>query len=511
MKKVFTLGLVLYLFSSCSTIKTTDPGKEDGKIKVNFLLINDVYEIAPLSEGREGGMARVASLKKKYQAENPNTFLVLAGDFLSPSVYNSLRYQNKAIRGRQMVDAMNAAGVDFVTFGNHEFDIREDELQERIDESKFLWISSNTFHKTKDGIVPFAKTKGSQVPLTHVINVKDADGTEARIGFIGLCLPFNKADYVSYEDPFQTAKKLYNQLKDSVDAVVAITHQTIEDDEKLAKEVPGLAVILGGHEHDQRFKKVGNIYIVKALANARSAYAVELKINKAKHKVEVDPDLEKIDERLMPDSLTDAVVQKWSAIADSSYSAIGFMAKKIVAADGEAWDGREVAIRHRPTNLTRLLAKSMKAAVPNADVVLFNAGSVRVDDILHKPVTQYDIIRALPFGGGITQVDMKGELLVKVLEQGKNNEGSGGFLIHNEEVSQNKAGQWMLNQQAIDPVNTYHVAMSDFLITGREANLGFLTAYNPDIIKIYEIPKPGTAASDIRLALIRYLQDKGGF
>ena len=93
----------MIVFASCSSTKKTT-SKDDGKIEVTFVQINDVYEIAPLSGGKEGGMARVATLKKKYQQKNPNTFLVMAGDFVSPSVYNSLQYEGKAIRGKQMIE-----------------------------------------------------------------------------------------------------------------------------------------------------------------------------------------------------------------------------------------------------------------------------------------------------------------------------------------------------------------------------------------------------------------------
>ena len=82
--------------ASCSAMRKT-PTKDNGKIEVVFVQVNDVYEIAPLAGGREGGMARVATLKKQYQERNPNTFLVMAGDFLSPSVYNSLQYEGKRV------------------------------------------------------------------------------------------------------------------------------------------------------------------------------------------------------------------------------------------------------------------------------------------------------------------------------------------------------------------------------------------------------------------------------
>ncbi len=56
----------------------------------------------------------------------------MAGDFLSPSVYNSLKYDNKRIRGKQMVDVMNAAGFDIAIFGNHEFDINENRITTKV-------------------------------------------------------------------------------------------------------------------------------------------------------------------------------------------------------------------------------------------------------------------------------------------------------------------------------------------------------------------------------------------
>ena len=145
--------------TACSVTRN---GQDDGRIELVLVQVNDVYEIAPLS-GNVGGMARVASLKKQYLQNNPNTMLIMAGDFLSPSVYNGLSYEGKAIRGRQMVEAMNVAGMDLAVFGNHEFDIKEQELQSRLNESTFNWVSTNTFHNTTDGGGPFNKIANGQV------------------------------------------------------------------------------------------------------------------------------------------------------------------------------------------------------------------------------------------------------------------------------------------------------------------------------------------------------------
>ncbi|CAN5767559.1 5'-nucleotidase C-terminal domain-containing protein [soil metagenome] len=514
MKKILFLGIVtLTVVASCTPVKNATSNVDDGLITINFIQINDVYEIAPLSGGKEGGMARVATLKKKYLDKNPNTFLLMAGDFLSPSVYNSLKYEGKNIRGRQMIDAMNSAGIDIAIFGNHEFDIKESELQERINESHFQWISSNTFHKQNGSAIPFTKVGDSgstAFPTSYIKTITDADGTRARVGFIAVTLPFNKANYVSYTDAFAAAKEVYNQLKDSVDAVIAITHQTMEEDKQLAKEIPGLAMIVGGHEHDQHSVKIGNVGITKAMANAKSAYVLRLIIDKESHTVKVRSLLEKIDSSVAVDSETNAVVQRWVKIADDSYSSLGFNAKKTVIETGEPLDGRETSVRAGATNLTKLIVSAMAYSAPKADVLIMNGGSIRVDDILQMPVTQYDIIRTLPFGGGIREVDLKGSMLLKIFKAGLKNKGTGGYLHYNSSVVFDAAAdKWKLNNVEIDNLKTYRVAMPEFLLTGGEANLDFLTSKNTEIVKVYDAETSAAdPRSDIRRAIIQYAGKK---
>jgi 2',3'-cyclic-nucleotide 2'-phosphodiesterase (5'-nucleotidase family) len=497
--------------ASCKTARNASAG-DDGKLEVVFVQVNDVYEIAPVSGGKEGGMARLATLKKQYKQQNPNTIMVMAGDFVSPSVYNSLQYQGKRIRGAQMIESMNAAGMDIAVFGNHEFDITEKELQERINESAFLWVSSNTFHQEKAAVTPFSKatTSGQQpFPEKYIVTVKDNDGTTARIGFIGLTLNSNKADFVRYTDPLTTAKRLYNELKDSVDAVVAITHQVLADDVVLAKELPNLAMILGGHEHGMEFQKVGNVYITKAHANARSAYIVKLQIDKNKHALKVTPKLKYIDEKVAFDSAANTVVNKWKKIAEDNYSSIGFDPNKVIITSGEPLDGRETETRSSSTNLTRLVTESIAFACPQADIAIFNSGSIRLDDILTPPVTQYDILRTLPFGGGIREVDMKGSMLLQVLETGVKNKRNGGFLQYYPVTLNPTTNQFILKASPIDTNKVYRVALPDFLLSGKETNLDFLNEKNAGITKVYaaenEVTNP---KADIRMAIVKYLESK---
>src|SRR5687767_15789713 len=92
---------------------------------VRFLVINDVYVADTLGDGR-GGLARVATVRNRLADQGPVVF-VLAGDFLSPSMLT------KYYGGRQMVGSLNAAKLDYATFGNHEFDLELDTLVARIE------------------------------------------------------------------------------------------------------------------------------------------------------------------------------------------------------------------------------------------------------------------------------------------------------------------------------------------------------------------------------------------
>ena len=83
--KLFPAVLLLLVFG-CKTTQQIPEVKDDGKITFKFVQVNDVYEIAPLSGGKYGGMARVAHVVDSIKNVEPNTYLFMAGDFLNPSL-----------------------------------------------------------------------------------------------------------------------------------------------------------------------------------------------------------------------------------------------------------------------------------------------------------------------------------------------------------------------------------------------------------------------------------------
>jgi 2',3'-cyclic-nucleotide 2'-phosphodiesterase (5'-nucleotidase family) len=103
----------------------------DRTVHVTLLQINDVYEITP-SAANEGGLARVAGLLTKLKASRPNVLAVLAGDFLSPSALSTAKVDGARLDGKQMIEVLNALPLDWATFGNHEFDLKEDAFRARV-------------------------------------------------------------------------------------------------------------------------------------------------------------------------------------------------------------------------------------------------------------------------------------------------------------------------------------------------------------------------------------------
>ncbi len=471
---------------------------------VTLLHINDVYEIAPLENGRVGGMARVATLYKQLKKQNPNTWFFHAGDFLSPSVIGTLRNEGKTIRGKQMVEVMNVAGVQYATFGNHEFDLDDAEpvnLQERINESRFEWFVANARQKQGTQFVPFAKVVNGQRQAFPTSVILDTPG--GKIGVLAVTIPVNKP-YVQITDPIDAAKAEFDRLRPQCDAVIALTHITIADDRRLATAVPDLALIMGGHDHDHMLERVGNVVIAKADANARTAYIHRLTFD-ANKQLTVASELKMVDLTTPDDSLTQAAVARWQRIADASFAQLGFNPNEIVATIKELWDGHEAAVRSHPTRMTDAIAKAMHAAYPTADVALFNGGSIRIDDVLEGNITQYDVVRMLPFGGGIERVAMTGRLLNQLLEAGRLNVGRGGYLQLDGATYAPEKRQWLVGGKPLQTDRDYEVAITNFLMTGKEFGMSYLTPANGGV-KTTVSPPPGDYRADIRKVLIEYLK-----
>lgn len=496
LNKVVVIILSLLLLVSC---------QKDQSVSFVVVQLNDVYEIGPVEGGKYGGLARVATVINDLKKENPNVLTVLSGDFLSPSLIGMLKQDGKRISGAQMIEVLNAMGLDVATFGNHEFDIKEEELEKRLLESDFHWVSANVQHLVNGATEPFKynihdNVVGTANRMTYTY--KNDHGVEVKVGITGVTLPFNKAPYVHYNDYTTSLQNQFEKLNEETDVQIALTHLNIEQDKKLANDVPGFELFLGGHDHDNMIHFVGNTSITKADANAKSIYVHRIIYDKQRKITTISTKLMPITDSIPADPKTDAVVQKWLKFADELLMAEGYNPHEVIYHTDTVLDGRESSIRNEPTAYGKLVATALKWAYADADVALFNSGSLRVDDQLTGDLTQTDILRSFPFGGKVVTVEMTGKDLVNLLEVGTTtNKGSGGYLqTRDVEKTENR---WYLESEPINDTRKYTVVMPEFLAGGHEKNLAFIgqyTPYAPDILM------EGAVNNDIRAVIIAYLK-----
>jgi 5'-nucleotidase len=462
-----------------------------------ILHFNDVYEIEPVEGGRAGGLARVAAFRSSLLKTEAPVLTTLGGDYLSPSAIGSAKVDGQPLAGRQMVDVLNAVGLDWATFGNHEFDLPESAFHQRLAEQKFKLVSSNV---TSENGYFFDGTVRSTVVPIHT------RARDLRIGLIGLTLDANPKPWVKYLPPIEAAKAEIARLRSAgpVDAIVALTHLTLAEDQALVSEVGDIDLVLGGHEHDNWMLRRGSRFvpIVKADSNVRSVFVVRLTFDRGDGRPTIAARLQAIDDRITPDPKVQAIADGWRAKAFEALKQQGFDPATVVATISEPLDGRESTVRNMPGRLTDLIADSMLREAGQADLALFNSGLIRIDDVLRPgPLTQYDVMRVLPLGGAVVKATFDGVLLAQVLDAGMKNQGGGGSL---QTAGVTRAGgRWLIGGKPLVPAHRYQVALNDFLLSGSEANLGFLVRTNPHVHDIHEL-------RDVRQALIAELRAKYG-
>ncbi len=498
------LFIITVHFFACKSTKTVMPvtPTDDGVIECTLIQLNDVYEIAPLSGGKYGGMARVAYVVDSIRAQQPNTLLFMAGDFLNPSLLGTVKYQGERIAGKQMIEVMNVMDFDLVTFGNHEFDLSREALQDRLNQSQFQWMSSNTFLKQDGEAIPFPAGK-STVAFTYTFDLEDEDGTELKLGFFGVTLNSNPQPYVFYGDPMSYAQQAVTQLNGQGALPIGLTHLTLEQDKELARRLPDVPLLLGGHEHNNMLVEVGNTKIAKADANAKTIYVHHLTYYKNENRLVIDSELFPIDENTPSDPEVSAIVSRWNQILEEEIKTVISNPNQVIYQADPPLDGTDSASRGIQTNLGAIITKAMVLSFSHdVDGAIVNGGSIRIDDMLAGPVTSIDIFRVLPFGGGILKVEMKGSLLMETLDYGVSKRGTGAYL-QRAYIDRNAEGAWTVRDNVIDPEASYTIAVSDFLMKGYD--IPFLTPEHPGVLSVYE-PAPNEAAYDIRKAIIQYLQ-----
>jgi 5'-nucleotidase len=482
-----TAAIAAVLLASAAPTSTQTPAAV-----VTVAHINDVHEIDATDAGARGGLARIATVLEDLRRSSRAMIVTLGGDFLSPSAIGIARLDGEPLAGRHAVAVLNLLGVEWATLGNHEFDVAETAFRARLDEARFRIVSSNVTDATG---APF---HGIPISAIHRVSV---GGRTISIGFLGLTIDFNRRPWVRYAEPIEAARRAVLELRGKTDAIVALTHQSLSADQALVAAVPDIDLVLGGHEHENWLLRRGPRFtpIVKADANGKSLAVVTLAFGASGDVPAIDVQMRAMDARVVKHRRVQAEIDRWLEIGFEAFRREGFDPTAVVATVKEPLDGRETTVRNRPGNLTDLITAAM-AREGGTAIAILNGGSIRVDDILGPgPLTEYDVIRIVPFGGKVLRVTMDGALLESVLDAGLQNEGAGGYLHWRGISRENNA--WLVGGTPLDPAAPYMVALPEFLLTGGENRLKFLTRDHLQVRKVEEL-------RDIRQALITELRSR---
>jgi 5'-nucleotidase len=221
--------------------------------------------------------------------------------------------------------------------------------------------------------------------------------------------------------------------------------------------------------------------IAKADANARTVVLHTLRYDTQSRCLAIRSDLLPIDGRWPSDPPVRREAERWQALGDAAFRRQGLQPERVVATSPVPLDGRSASVRTGPTALTRLLGQALRAAVPGSELAILNSGAIRLDDVLPAgPIRELDVVRVLPFGGRLQRIAIQGSLLERVLEAGLANRGNGGVLVL-DGAERDGAGRWRIAGQPLDLARRYQVSIAEFLLTGRESGLGFLTATAPGL------------------------------
>lgn len=377
---------------------------------LTILHFNDVYNIQPVKKGEVGGAARVATLLKQYEGENP--LILFSGDALSSS------YLSIYLKGRQVVDVFGRLGLDYAVLGNHEFDFGMDVLKQRIRESQFTWLISNITEKAT-----------GRPPM----NIKRSVMTEfngVKVGIIGLAGDWLNATEggreCAYEDYVQVGRELARGLKvDGADVVIALTHMFMEQDEVLAKNVPEIDLILGGHDHEPLKKIVNSTLILKSGADWENVGLIRITL-KDGQRPRVTSKFLPVTPKIQDDPAMARIVSDWVALFDE---AAGKEGTGVLGETTAPLDVRQTTVRYGESNFGNFVADAIREYA-KTDVAITNGGGLRSDRVYPRGKIGFkDLAAILPFPNHVVSVRLTGAQIRKMLENGVSEyeKGAGRF------------------------------------------------------------------------------------
>jgi 5'-nucleotidase len=224
-------------------------------VTIDLLSINDFHGRLEASS-TTAGAAVLGGMVRSYEAENPNTLFVGAGDLIGASTFTSFIQQDEPT-----IDAFNEIGLDASSFGNHEFDKGRADVDDRIlEHADWPYLAANLYDRA------------TGEPAYQEYELREFDGVT--IGFIGavtedlteLVSPSGIAS-LEVKEVVPEVNRVAEQLSDGdeangeADVLVLLVHEgaattdisSATDDSNFGRIVTGadpeIDMIISGHTH----------------------------------------------------------------------------------------------------------------------------------------------------------------------------------------------------------------------------------------------------------------------
>lgn len=430
---------------------------------------------------RLGGAAQLAGLVRDIRQREKTVFLFDAGDMFTGMLSN-------VTRGEALMEMMRAMSYDAMAIGNHEFDYGSENFTRQMHLVSFPVLAANVFYK------------GTRRYYSRPYTIVERNGV--RVGVVGIigqdarsvALPSGITD-LDFGDPIPAVRAAVRELKPRVDLVVVLAHQgktgpqqtdaearpevqrDFDEDIRLCGEVEGIDVFVGGHAHrgietPYVHPKTGTLIVQTYGYGTRLGY---LKLHlEGSRVVSHEGELLKVwSDRIAPDP---SVAARLETYKREAAPAIG----QVV--------GRSRVRLTRDYNRESLLGSFVADVLreeSRADLAFENAGGLRAD-LPEGPVTNGNVLDALPFLNSLVVCEMTGADIRKLLEQGLSLERgliqvSGLTAIYDLErpVGQ-RLSEVKVGGRPLEAGRTYRVATNSFLAEGGDLYDTFLRTKQTD-------------------------------
>jgi len=185
----------------------------------------------------KGGVARRVTFIERERAQSPNVLVLDAGN----------AFFGEEARGRLILEAMNAMGYDAMAIGDRDFWFGVGGLRKLMAEAKFPFLSAN---------IVLSDT-GELLAQPYII--KEIGGR--KVGIIGISSPVVTRiansppglagpvkETVTVKDVLETARECVEKVRKETNIVIVLSNLGSDEDQWLARSVPGITVIVGGRD-----------------------------------------------------------------------------------------------------------------------------------------------------------------------------------------------------------------------------------------------------------------------